>query len=221
MSIGPFPASAVKPLPSPPPVERHWAAMGLPDTGWVLITDQALCQSCSADPQQPCMGACISGHDLPAQGRAAMGTCAQCEVAVCADVCPVSAIYHTAEGVVEIDQELCIGCRFCVDECPNDALLWVDPYHRPALPDGAAAYDPGAPNGAFANTVAKCTFCADRLMNGLLPLCADACPDHAVWVGNLERNTATNGTAVVRLDDLLGQRHFETVLPGQRVIHLL
>jgi Fe-S-cluster-containing dehydrogenase component len=215
-------AAAVTPLPTLPPVKREWSSLGLPDFGWILLTDQRGCEQCASDvANRPCTGACIVAHHLPAESRAALGTCAQCDDAACAEVCPVDAVAQTAQGVVEIDQELCIGCRFCADACPNGALLFIDPYRTPVPAYSVPGYTSGEPNGELPYTVAKCTFCSDRLLQGQMPVCAEACPEAAIWVGNLDRNTATNGRQVVRLTDLLEQRRVQALGPGNRVMTLV
>lgn len=218
-SITPSMATTIMPLRNPSPVSRDWAAMGLPEYGWVLIKEEKLCRACGVEGTGVCVNACISNHALPEENRQAMGTCSQCDPAPCAEVCPTGAVARNAQGVLEIDQELCIGCRFCEDECPSHALMFVDPY-RTAPPDyPLAGYTSGQPTGLLPNTVAKCTFCSERLQNGMLTVCAESCPSHAVWVGNLDRDTATNGQQVVRLSDLLKQR-FEAMGPGRRVLML-
>jgi|GEM_PF-4135037 len=221
MSPGLTPASAVTPLPVPPGVRRDWTAMGLPAGGWLLITDQTRCTACAQPAPRPCTGACSATHDLPVDALVNLGICAHCDPAPCEDACPADAVTHTAQGVVEVDQELCVGCRFCVDACPNDALLYVDPYRTALPPFGLPDYTPEAPTGALPNTVAKCTLCSDRLLEAQMPVCADACPDGAVWVANLDRNTVTNGREIMRLSDLLARRRLQVVPPGPRVVSLM
>lgn len=212
-------ATAIMPLPNPSPVQHNWAVMGLPEYGWVLIKDRVLClDGCSGS--EVCVDACITSHELPADKRQALGTCAQCDPAPCATVCPTDAITHNAQGIVQIDQEFCVGCRFCEDECDNHALMYVDPFRKAPPANPLKHYSPGQPTGLLPSTVAKCTLCSDRLLTGLMPICADACPKDAIWVGNLDRDTATNGRQLIRLSTLLGQKPFTLVGPGNRMIHL-
>ncbi|HYF95884.1 MAG TPA: 4Fe-4S binding protein [Symbiobacteriaceae bacterium] len=217
----PSPAAAVMPLRSQSPASRNWASLGLPESGWVLMKEQVFCHNCGDPGSGACVGACTAEHALPADGRQAMGTCAQCDPAPCEEACPTLAVTRNGQGIIQVDQELCIGCRFCEEPCPNHAMLYVDPY-RTASPDHPlAGYCPGQPTGLLPNTVAKCTFCSARLGLGLMPVCADACPTQSIWVGNLDRDTATNGQQVVRLSELLRHHRFEMMGPGRRVLALI
>ncbi|MFZ5824529.1 MAG: 4Fe-4S binding protein [Bacillota bacterium] len=212
-------ATAVMPVPNPSPVHHNWAARGLPEHGWVLIKDMEICPD-FCNGTKICVDACIGNHALPVEGRHGMNACAQCDPAPCAEVCPTGAIAQNAQGILVIDQENCIGCRFCEEQCIHDALLYIDPYHT-APPDyPLERYSGGQPTGLLPYTVAKCTLCSDRLLSGEMPICADACPGQAIWVGNLDRNTATNGAQVLRLSDLLDRHTFEVVSPGNRMLNL-
>ncbi len=80
--------------------------------------------------------------------------CNHCDKPACLKSCPVDAITKRAEdGVVLIDQDKCIGCRYCVQACPY----------------GAPRID------TVTNKVSKCTACFHRLDSGLEPACATTC----------------------------------------------
>ncbi|RJP18913.1 MAG: 4Fe-4S dicluster domain-containing protein [Candidatus Abyssobacteria bacterium SURF_5] len=85
--------------------------------------------------------------------------CNHCADPACIESCPVGAITKRAsDGIVLIDQDICVGCRYCV---------WACPY-------GAPRYNPNT------RKVEKCTLCAHRVGEGLNPACVDACVGRAI-----------------------------------------
>ncbi|MGB9604689.1 MAG: 4Fe-4S dicluster domain-containing protein [Bryobacteraceae bacterium] len=91
--------------------------------------------------------------------------CNHCDNPLCLKVCPVKAIWRRDEdGAVIIDQEKCVGCRFCEQFCPYDA-----PQFNVQL-----------------KKMQKCTMCYDRIAMGLQPACAAACPTGALRWGDWE-----------------------------------
>jgi Fe-S-cluster-containing dehydrogenase component len=93
--------------------------------------------------------------------------CMHCNEPCCATVCPVHAFEKTPEGPVLYHAELCMGCRYCVMACPYYALAYE--YEDPLKPK-----------------VMRCTMCYDRIKEGLLPGCAEACPMGAITFGTRE-----------------------------------
>ena len=91
-------------------------------------------------------------------------TCMHCENAPCVAVCPTGATYKTKEGVVLVDHNLCIGCKYCLVACPYDAR-----YVNEVL---------GGPD--------KCTMCIHRLKDGLQPACVESCPTDSIIFGDLD-----------------------------------
>ncbi len=87
--------------------------------------------------------------------------CKHCAQAGCLEACPTGAIYRTEHGTVNINQDICNGCRYCVSACPFGVV--------------AFNHDTG--------TATKCTFCNDRIHNGLGPACAKACPTESIKFG--------------------------------------
>src|SRR5438445_63850 len=87
--------------------------------------------------------------------------CKHCAQAGCLEACPTGAIYRTEYGTVNINQDICNGCRYCVSACPFGVV--------------AFNHDTG--------TATKCTFCNDRIHNGLGPACAKACPTESIRFG--------------------------------------
>ena len=110
--------------------------------------------------------------------------CNHCEHPPCVRVCPTKATFkRKKDGVVMMDYHRCIGCRFCMAACPygSRSFNWRDP--RPFI-DTAHA-NPRYPTRTK-GVVEKCTFCDERLAQGLGPKCVEACPEGALTFGDLE-----------------------------------
>jgi formate dehydrogenase iron-sulfur subunit len=91
--------------------------------------------------------------------------CFHCIHPTCAEVCPTKALHKDPEtGAVVWDADKCIGCRYCEVACPF----------------GIVKYN------AEAHTIDKCTFCNDRIKNGIPPACAQACPTGALFFGDYD-----------------------------------
>ncbi len=86
------------------------------------------------------------------------GSCNHCLNASCVRHCPTKAMHYESDGTVQINQELCTGCGICAEKCPFGAVL-IRKQTRKA---------------------AKCEGCAERRIQGLLPVCVEACPTHAL-----------------------------------------
>ena len=96
--------------------------------------------------------------------------CNQCAEPSCVRVCPVQATYQTKQGLVAIDYHRCIGCRFCMAACPygSRSFNFSDPRKHMKAEDLDMTY-PTRMRGV----VEKCTFCAERLEIGQMPLCVE------------------------------------------------
>jgi molybdopterin-containing oxidoreductase family iron-sulfur binding subunit len=100
-------------------------------------------------------------------------------------VCPTGATWTEPDGIVVIDYDWCIGCRYCIASCPYGArhFNWTEP-KLPAdqlNPDTHILGNRPRPKGV----VEKCTFCIQRVRNGRYPACVEACPVGARKFGNL------------------------------------
>ena len=84
--------------------------------------------------------------------------CQQCQDAPCVNVCPTGASYRDADGMVLVDKEKCIGCKYCMMACPYGVRSW----------------------NAAESVVEKCTLCAHLSKNGELPMCVRTCSRDAV-----------------------------------------
>ena len=102
--------------------------------------------------------------------------CNHCEKALCAEACPTGAITQREDGIVLIEAERCIGCRYC---------SWACPY-------GAPQYDPRS------RSMTKCTFCVEDVEAGLEPACVAACPlrvlDFGVEIASQSTLAMTSGS---------------------------
>ncbi|MBM3786034.1 MAG: 4Fe-4S dicluster domain-containing protein [Acidobacteria bacterium] len=125
-------------------------------------------------------------HEVPAAGHFYMGTqCFHCQNPPCVDVCPVKATWMEPDGIVVVDYNWCIGCRYCMAACPYDArrFNWADP----VVPvDELNANQHYLGNRLRKKgVVEKCTFCIQRSREGRQPACVEACPTGARIFGNL------------------------------------
>ena len=179
---------------------------GIPGKRWVMIVDLARCQNA-----RRCVTACQSAHQLrPDQYH--MNTlqlqdspdtapynmprnCQHCDNPPCVSVCPVDATYKRQDGIVLIDNERCIGCRFCIAACPYSARIfnWIEPRDADKYKDQPYNVELNVPQKK--GTVSKCLFSADRLREEKLPYCVEACPNGVYYFGDENEDAVTNGTS--------------------------
>ncbi len=99
--------------------------------------------------------------------------CNHCEQPSCTAACPTGATFKRADGIVVIDASVCVGCAYCVQNCPYDARFMNEQ----------------------TRTADKCTFCVQRVTNGLLPACVESCVGKARIFGDLnDPNSEISGT---------------------------
>jgi len=132
--------------------------------------------------------------------------CMHCDDPPCVKVCPVGATYVDDEGLVRMDYQRCIGCRYCTTACPYTVRYYN--WYTPQYPAGYDAYlNPNVPVRPV-GVVEKCTFCIHRLEPAkreaaaqgreltdadlvLLPACNQACPASARYFGDLDDPEST------------------------------
>ena len=142
-----------------------------------FIIDNRKCIGCHA-----CTTACKSEHDVavgvnrtyvkqvekgefPDTRRIfSVMRCNHCTDAPCVEICPTEALFIREDGIVDFDNNRCIGCKSCMQACPYDAL-YIDPDTK---------------------TAAKCNYCAHRVDVGREPACVSVCPEHAIIAGDME-----------------------------------
>ncbi len=165
---------------------------------WGMVIDANKC----ADGCSACVDACneehnLTGHDRPATDAVWIRTvklkdnqtghisrlpmmCQHCEHPPCVDVCPTTASFKRADGVVLVDRHRCIGCRYCMMACPYKARSFV----HEALSDQSV----NAPRGK--GCVESCTLCVHRIDEGVMQTaCQEACAKEghaAILFGDLK-----------------------------------
>lgn len=192
------------------------ARKGLKGRKFVMVIDLAKCKNARA-----CVDACQEGHLLPKDHEWMKifllqddtntakywfpRPCFQCDKPMCVSVCPVGATFKREDGIVLIDNQRCIGCKFCMTGCPYSVRVfnWKDPEVK--VPEGTV-YNPETNIPPVEGTVGKCVFCADKLRLGELPRCVQACPMGTLYFGDLLEDVVTNGQETVRFSKLMEDR---------------
>lgn len=196
-------------------IDREEARKGIPDRKFVMVIDLAKCANARA-----CTVACQKGHHLP-QSQEFMRVylmqdgkdtapywfpkpCYHCDKPQCVSVCPVGATYKRTDGIVLVDNERCIGCKFCMTGCPYSARVFAWE-HYPEY-DVDVPYSPETSVPGVEGTVSKCDFCPDLIRVGKLPYCASACPMGVIYFGDIYEDIVTNGSETVRFSELIRDR---------------
>lgn len=171
---------------------------------YVMLVDMKRCIGCHT-----CAIACKQGNNLPNDiwwnqvltfGGPTMDTphgefpnlemnyltlnCQHCEDPPCVAACPAQATYKREDGIVTQDYEMCLGCRMCILACPYNHVRSYNektPEYYLNFPVGDTSVE-----GQQKGTVSKCTFCHNRLDEGLQPNCIEVCPVRARYFGNIE-----------------------------------
>ena len=112
--------------------------------------------------------------------------CQQCASPPCVKVCPVKATWQEKDGIVVVDYNWCIGCRYCEAACPYHARRFN--FAKPQVPGQELNPDMGylSNRPRYVGVMEKCTFCLQRTRTGRYPACAEVCPTGARKFGNLK-----------------------------------
>lgn len=145
-------------------------------TNYGFVINNKTCIGCHA-----CTVACKSEHDIPigvnrthvkyiekgtypdSTREFSVHRCNHCEDSPCTTICPTTALFTRSDGIVDFDDERCIGCKSCMQACPYDAL-YIDPNK---------------------GTAAKCNYCAHRIEHSYEPACVIVCPTESIVSGDL------------------------------------
>ncbi len=205
---------------------------------WAMVIDQSTCTGCGY-----CVMACRAHNDVspditwnPVLEAGQTGNqqvylprpCMQCAKAPCVDVCPVQASYYRPDGIVMMNYDRCIGCRYCEVACPYGArsFNWKQfTGSNPAVPEWGEAEVERRPRGV----VEKCAFCYQRIDRGLAlgltpgldpdatPACVNVCPTGARVFGDLQ-DPGSNVNLLLRAHTSYRLR--EDLGTGPRVFYL-
>lgn len=183
---------------------------GIPDRHFVMVIDLARCRNA-----RQCVSACTSMHQLAphhewikvflmqdSEDTAPYWfpkPCFHCDAPACVNVCPVGATFKREDGLVLVDNERCIGCKFCMAACPYSSRVfnWDEPKKV------KAKYSPESSVPQRVGTVGKCDFCPDFFKRGELPDCVSACPNGVIFFGDKREDVVTNGVESFRFSELV------------------
>lgn len=186
---------------------------------WVMVIDLRKCVGCHA-----CTIGCVAENKLPpgvvyrpvmeeeigaypnVTRRFTPRPCLHCDNPPCTDVCPVNATYKDSEGMVTMDYDRCIGCRYCMTACPYSARTFdfgstytkdtptlhgivlgetaADDYERAANFEYGVSRERVKRNASPIGNVRKCHFCMHRVHAGQLPACVTTCIGRATLFGD-------------------------------------
>jgi len=225
----------LKPVPDLPPVSNSEARKGIAGKKFVMVIDLSRCKNVKA-----CQTSCNHMHQVhPGQNWIKVlemkdadhsapywepTTCMHCDEPPCVKVCPVDATFKRQDGIVLIDSDRCIGCRFCMAACPYSTRVfnWDEPVLTNEVAEQDYSCETSMPQKK--GTVGKCDFCPDMTRKGELPHCVSACPNGVFAFGDENEDTVTNGAETFRFSELIkdkaGYRLMEDLGTKPRVYYL-
>jgi molybdopterin-containing oxidoreductase family iron-sulfur binding subunit len=117
--------------------------------------------------------------------------CMQCDEPSCLEVCPTGATVKTEDGIVIVEKDKCMGCKYCMMACPYGARYSVDSWES-YFPDGLplSEYEEfqkvAWEEQSGVGVATKCDFCRDRIAEGQVPACVEVCAAVARTFGDLD-----------------------------------
>lgn len=225
----------LKPVPELPATNPIDARKGMEGKQFVMVIDLSRCKNL-----KKCQTACNKMHFVNEgqnwvkiysmqEGEHTAPywqptTCMHCDEPPCVKVCPVDATFKRQDGVVLIDNDRCIGCRFCMAACPYSTRVFN--WEKPVIPQESInqVYSPETSCPPKIGTVGKCDFCPDMVRDNKLPHCVSACPNGVFFFGDINEDSVTNGSETVRFSELIrdksGYRLMEDLGTKPRVYYL-
>ena len=216
-------------------IKKYNLREGIPNRKFVMVIDLAKCKNALK-----CQVACNKHHYITGEHAWLKvykmqededtapywmpTTCMHCDHPACVTVCPVDATFKRRDGLVLIDNERCIGCRFCMAACPYSTRVfnWKEPDYGGSSAitmnmemqheDHNSIEYTGMPS--LIGTVDKCDFCPHTIKKGELPHCVTACPNGVFYFGDKYEDTVTNGDESLRLSKLLQDKHGYRLMEG-------
>lgn len=201
-------------------VSNEEARKGDPNKEYVMVIDLARCRNA-----RKCVDSCQEMHHLPPEDewikvflmKDSEDTasywfpkpCFHCNSPSCVNVCPVGATFKRLDGLVLIDNDRCIGCKFCMTACPYSSRVFNWKESESESEHTEHAGHSGSIETSFpqkVGTVGKCDFCPDMVRMGKLPDCVTACPNGVIYYGDKKEDVVTNGVETVRFSQLIYER---------------
>lgn len=235
----------LKPVPDTPHLSNAEERKGIAGKKFVMVIDLTRCKNL-----KKCQNACNHAHQVnTGQNWIKVlsmkdgdhtapywqpTTCMHCDEPPCVKVCPVDATFKRQDGIVLIDSDRCIGCRFCMAACPYSTRVfnWSEPkqpdesenqvHHTNVVAGQHYSCETSVPQKK--GTVGKCDFCPDMVRKGELPHCVSACPNGVFMFGDMNEDSVTNGAETFRFSELIrdkaGYRLMEDLGTGPGVYYL-
>lgn len=193
------------------------ARKGDPNKEYVMVIDLAKCRNA-----RKCVDVCQRMHKLPQEDEWIKifymkdsedsapywfpKPCFHCNSPSCVNVCPVGATFKRLDGLVLIDNDRCIGCKFCMAACPYSSRVfnWSEKVYSEESKDAHGSVETSVPQRA--GTVGKCDFCPDMARMGKLPHCINGCPNGVLYYGDKKEDLVTNGVETLRFSELIYDR---------------